>query len=264
LKDQEQMVQEQLYTRVSLVYPKHGLSKRQPSLASLGIQNALWFFGCFHIPSMPTNACFFNSPLPFHHLRECYRVFKDENLMNIGHISMTETFEDEAVLIEAAKLDPAAFEPLYQRYMTRIYRYLYLRIGNAEDAADLTQQVFLKVLHALPSYRIRGAPFAAWLFRIAHDTVSDVYRREKRAVSLSWDFFADDELLSTDVDPELLMLQQEQLTQLNHLLCQLDPSKLELLALRFSGGLSGAEIALVVGKSQAAVCNQLHDAERGY
>ncbi len=177
--------------------------------------------------------------------------------MNSGHMSMTETFEDEAVLIEAAKLDPAAFEPLYQRYMTRVYRYLYFRVGNAEDAADLTQQVFLKVLHALPSYRMRGVPFAAWLFRIAHDTVSDMYRREKRAVSLSWDFFADDELLSTDVDPELLILRQEQLVQLNRLLHQLDPFKLDLLVLRFSGGLSGTEIALVVGKSQAAINKQL-------
>jgi RNA polymerase sigma-70 factor (ECF subfamily) len=175
--------------------------------------------------------------------------------MNIDHAPATEKFEDEVVLIEAAKRDPAAFEPLYQRYMTRIYRYLYLRIGNAEDTADLTQQVFLKVLRALPGYRARGVPFAAWLFRIAHDTASDAYRREKR--TLSWDFLPADELLAPDVDPELLILQREQLEQLMYLLCQLEPSKLELLALRFSSGLSGTEIALVVGKSQAAVNKQL-------
>jgi RNA polymerase sigma-70 factor, ECF subfamily len=175
--------------------------------------------------------------------------------MNIDRANVTEKFEDEVVLIEAAKLDPAAFEPLYQRYMMRIYRYLCLRVRNTEDAADLTQQVFLKVLHALPGYRVRGVPFAAWLFRIAHDTVCDAYRREKR--TMSWDFIPDDELLATDVDPELLILQREQLERLIHLLYQLDPSKQELLALRFSAGLSGAEIALVVGKSQAAVNKQL-------
>jgi len=175
--------------------------------------------------------------------------------MKIEPASTTEKFEDEVVLIEAAKLDPAAFEPLYQRYMTRIYRYLYLRIRNTEDAADLTQQVFLKALRALPGYRVRGVPFAAWLFRIAHDTVSDAYRREKRTIS--WDFLPDEELLAPDENPELFVIQQEQLMQLKHLLHQLEPSKQELLALRFSGGLSGPEIALVVGKSQAAVKKQL-------
>jgi RNA polymerase sigma-70 factor (ECF subfamily) len=176
--------------------------------------------------------------------------------MNINHATATEKFEDEVVLIEAAKLDPAAFEPLYQRYTTRIYRYMYLRVANAEDAADLTQQVFLKVLHALPGYRVRGAPFAAWLFRIAHDTASDVYRRKKR--TLSWDFLSDEELLASNADPEILVLQREQLERLIHLMHQLEPSKQELLALRFASGLNGAEIALVVGKSQAAVNKQLN------
>ena len=175
--------------------------------------------------------------------------------MNIEHASTTEKCADEVVLIEAAKLDPAAFEPLYQHYMARIYRYLYFRVRHTEDAADLTQQVFLKALRALPGYRVRGVPFAAWLFRIAHDTACDAYRREKRTIS--WDFLSDDELLAPDVDPELLILQREQLEQLKRLLYQLEPSKQEMLALRFSAGLSGPEIALVVGKSQAAVKKQL-------
>ncbi|HEY5005280.1 MAG TPA: sigma factor [Ktedonobacteraceae bacterium] len=76
--------------------------------------------------------------------------------MNIDHASATERCAGEVVLIEAAKIDPAAFEPLYQHYMARIYRYLYMRVRHAEDAADLTQQVFLKALHALPGYRVRG------------------------------------------------------------------------------------------------------------
>ncbi|HEY7416489.1 MAG TPA: sigma factor, partial [Ktedonobacteraceae bacterium] len=74
--------------------------------------------------------------------------------------------DGEAALIEAAKTNPAAFEPLYQRYKGRVYRYLFFRLRHEEDAADLTQQVFLKALSALPGYRIRNIPFAAWLFRI--------------------------------------------------------------------------------------------------
>lgn len=163
--------------------------------------------------------------------------------------------DHEAALVEAAKANPAAFEPLYQRYKARIYRYLFLRVRREEDAADLTQQVFLKALSALPGYRTRGLPFAAWLFRIAYHTVSDTYRRKKSAVS--WDVLADDEYLIAEVDLENHVLQQERLTHLRQLLDQLAPYKRELLALRFSAGLSATEIALVVGKSQAAVKKQL-------
>ncbi|HVB22033.1 MAG TPA: sigma-70 family RNA polymerase sigma factor [Ktedonobacteraceae bacterium] len=163
--------------------------------------------------------------------------------------------DGEATLVAAAKINPTAFEPLYQRYKGRIYRYLFLRLRREEDAADLTQQVFLKALGALPGYRERGLPFAAWLFRIAHHTVSDAYRQEKSAVS--WDVLSDDEQLIAEIDLENMVLQQERLAHLRQLLDQLDPYKRELLALRFSAGLSTTEIALVVGKSQAAVKKQL-------
>jgi RNA polymerase sigma-70 factor, ECF subfamily len=163
--------------------------------------------------------------------------------------------DDEAALVEAAKANPKAFEPLYQRYKARLYRYLLLRVRREEDAADLTQQVFLKALSALPSYRARGIPFAAWLFRIAHHIASDTYRLKKSAIS--WNTLSDDEGLIAEVNLEDHILQQERLTHLYQLLDQLDPFKRELLVLRFSAGLSAREIALVVGKSQPAVKKQL-------
>lgn len=161
----------------------------------------------------------------------------------------------EAVLVETAKANPAAFEPLYQRYKMRIYRYFFLRVRREEDAADLTQQVFLKALSALPGYQLRGIPFAAWLFRIAHYTAIDNYRQKKSAIS--WDTLAEDGQLIVGIDLENHILQQERLTHLRQLLDQIDPYKRELLALRFSAGLSTREIALVVGKSQAAIKKQL-------
>jgi RNA polymerase sigma-70 factor, ECF subfamily len=163
--------------------------------------------------------------------------------------------DSEAVLIEAARANPAAFEPLYHRYRVRVYRYLFFRLGREEDAADLTQQVFLKALSALPAYRIHKAPFAAWLFRIAYHIASDAYRRKKETIS--WEELPDTEQLLRETDPEVLLLQQERRAHLRKLLDQLDPAKRELLALRFSAGLSSAEIALVVGKNQAAVKKQL-------
>jgi RNA polymerase sigma-70 factor (ECF subfamily) len=174
--------------------------------------------------------------------------------------TLTETFRSEALqreaeLIEAAKENPVAFEPIYQHYRARIYHYLFLRIGCQEDAADLTQQVFLKALMALPDYRSRGIPFEAWLFRIASHAVQDTYRRKK--TTISWDRLPEMEQLAGYPNPENIYLQRERLSRLQQLLGLLDSRKRELIALRFSAGLSSSEIALVVGKSPAAVKKQL-------
>src|SRR5262249_32548584 len=92
---------------------------------------------------------------------------------------------DESALIAAAQRDPTAFDALYQLYVTRVYRYLRAHTSSDDDAADLTQQVFLRALDALPTYRSRGAPFGAWLFRIAHHAVVDTHRQ--RRVTIAWD-----------------------------------------------------------------------------
>ena len=94
-----------------------------------------------------------------------------------------ESVETEAACIEAAKSNPAAFEPLYIRYRERIYHYLRTRVHNEEDAADLTQQVFLQAMDALPRYNQRGIPFIVWLFRIAHHTAINANRHYKSCVS---------------------------------------------------------------------------------
>src|ERR1051326_6610003 len=93
--------------------------------------------------------------------------------------------EDEAALIVAAQANPADFDMLYQRYLGPVYRYMRAQTSSADEAADLTQQVFLQALKALPRYRSRGAPFAAWLFQIARHVATDAYRRRRQTVS--WD-----------------------------------------------------------------------------
>lgn len=164
------------------------------------------------------------------------------------------TDSDELNLIEAAQTNPAAFDVLYQRYLTRIYRYLRTRLSNQEEAVDLTQEVFLQALDALPNYRFRGVPFAAWLFRIAYHAVADVYRHRRSDVS--WDSLSDFPSIN-EQNPEALMLQQEKLLRLRELLAKLDPYKRELLALRFGAGLSTTEIAIVVNKKPETVKKQL-------
>ncbi len=164
---------------------------------------------------------------------------------------------DEAALIEEAQANPLAFDTLYRRYLARVYRYLRTRSEGDEDAADLTQQVFLQVFHALPGYQQRGLPFAAWLFQIARHVAIDSYRRQR--ATLSWDALpvAMEAAADEQQDPESIALQQERLAHLRMLVAKLDDGKRELLALRFAAGLSSSQIAAVVGKNSAAIKKQL-------
>jgi RNA polymerase sigma-70 factor (ECF subfamily) len=160
----------------------------------------------------------------------------------------------EIALVRAAQADPAAFGVLYQRYFTRVYWYLRARTSTAEDASDLAQQVFLHALEALPRYRERGLPFAAWLFRIARNGATNFGRRQR--LTLSWEQLP---VASADTapDPEAQALHNDDLRRLGAHLATLPPEKRDYLALRFAAGLTIPEIAAVVGKREAAVRKQI-------
>ncbi len=165
-----------------------------------------------------------------------------------------DTADDEVALVRAAQAEPTAFAPLYQRYRHRVYAYLRARTRDEEDAADLTQQVFVQALDALPRYRERGATFAAWLFRIAHNALVNFYRHH-RPVPL--DLVPEALHPLAEQDLEAGALRQDDLARLRPLVDALDAAKREMLALRFAGGLTAAEIAVVIGKSEAATKKQL-------
>ena len=173
---------------------------------------------------------------------------------------------DERALVEAAAADAEAFGELYRRYVGRVYRYLRERAGSEEDAADLTQQVFLRALAALPRYTQRGAPFGAWLFRIARNAATDAHRRRRGGVA--WDRLPEALHPADAQDVEAETLWHEDLARLRLLLDGLDAEKSDLVMLHFVAGLSLREIALVVGTSQASVqrrlAHTLHELREGY
>lgn len=162
---------------------------------------------------------------------------------------------DEGRLIDAARSDPAAFGVLYQRYEPRIYRYIRSRTRCAEDAEDLTQQVFLGALGAVPRYDQRDTPFAAWLFRIARNAVINDSRR--RRSELSWDLLPEALHPQEGQEPEAMALEEEKLLALRNVVSTLDTGTRELLELRFGAGLTVPEIARVLGKSEASVYKRL-------
>jgi RNA polymerase sigma-70 factor (ECF subfamily) len=156
--------------------------------------------------------------------------------------------------VDHARHSPDAFAYLYDRYLPRVYRYVRARTASPEDAADLTQQVFLRAFDNLHRYRPNGS-FASWLFRIARNAASDAGRRQKRRGPPPLDVDAL-ELVATDATEEEV-LRQERLARLRQVLATLNPDKRDLLALRFAAGLTSAEIAVLVGKSESAVKKQL-------
>jgi RNA polymerase sigma-70 factor, ECF subfamily len=90
---------------------------------------------------------------------------------------------DERLLIEAAQNDPACFAELYEINFERVYAYVVKRVGDRTETEDLTAEVFHQALANLKRFEWRGIPFAAWLFRIAANLISDRWQRTGREVA---------------------------------------------------------------------------------
>ncbi len=159
----------------------------------------------------------------------------------------------EATLVKRAIAgDADAFGELYLRHLDAIYRYVYFRVGNVEDAEDLTEQVFLKAWEALPGYRQRGNPFSSWLYRIAHNVVVDHHRRQQtaRAVPLpdgnggGWE----------TNEPTTLdrVIAAEEAAALASAIAQLPEEQQQVIILRFIEGMSHAQVSRIIGKSEGA------------
>ena len=152
--------------------------------------------------------------------------------------------------------DPEVWAEVYEKYFSRVYRYIAVRVGDKIDAEDLAGQVFLKALESISSFKWRGVPIAAWLFRIAHNQVID-YRRTSKAKFQSP---LKESLINGDADPVLEAERSLDINQVVQAVGQLSQAQRNVIELRFAGGLSTAEVAKVLGKSQGAVKVLQHNA----
>ncbi len=170
--------------------------------------------------------------------------------MSVGQ----EVHSEEDLVRRAQRREPDAFGRLYEEHFDRIYRYVVLRVRNQEDAEDITQQVFLKALENIGSYRWRGMPFSSWLFRIAHNLVADYWKKKSREKVTAMDLEDVDQIAADSADdPATLAELKLDLKQLSSACQQLSDGQREIISLRFAGGLSVAESAKVMGKSEGAV-----------
>lgn len=153
------------------------------------------------------------------------------------------------------EVNRTSFTDLYHVYVGRVYQYIRCHSPTPEDAADLTQQVFLQAWQALPRYRQQGVPFAAWLFRIARNAVIDAQRRRRHL--LPWQQVPHVFHPLSPEDPERAVLADETRRHLHELIAALPAPKREVLLLRFAARLPTAQIAAVIGKSEAATQKQI-------
>ncbi len=161
---------------------------------------------------------------------------------------------DDRELVAAAQNRTAEFAAIYQKYADRIYLYIRSRVSTDDDSLDITQQVFLKAMRALPNYTPSDIPLAAWLFRIARNAVIDHHRRHRSEARMD---AMPPIFLDHDPGPEETALRSENAARLRAALLHLDADKRELLSLRYAGGLRIREIAQATGKSEEAVKKRL-------
>ena len=161
----------------------------------------------------------------------------------------------EAQLVEQAIAgDAASFGQLYERYIDKVYRHLYYRVGNPAEAEDLAAQVFVKAWNAMGRYRPMGRHFGGWLLSIGHNLLIDHYRARRDSACL------DDVIIPAgdSADPVLLAERSFASAALRQAIKKLKRDQQAVVVMRYIDGLDYAEIAQALHKSEGAVRVILH------
>lgn len=176
----------------------------------------------------------------------------------LSHGFSTRKVKSDEELAQEARHSSEAFAELYRRHLKTVYRYQFARIGNVHDAQDLTAQTFLAAQEAIPSFGGRGK-FTAWLMGVACRKTADYFRRSRSTLPLE----AATEIEDESIAPEEFVERQLSLEQVAQVLSHLTVERAEAITLQIFAGLNVAEVAQVMGKSEAAVkmlvCRALKD-----
>lgn len=159
-------------------------------------------------------------------------------------------------LVELAKDDKNAFGELYERYLGKIYNYVFYRTGNEHDAEDLTARVFFRAMSHIHTYTDQGVPFQAWLYRIAHNLVANWHRDRARRKVIPLDDYVAHSLRSEA--PDQHTEDAEEQARLLAAIRRLPQERQDLLILKFIEQLSNAEIGEMIGRTEGAVKSLYH------
>ncbi|HEV3511954.1 MAG TPA: sigma-70 family RNA polymerase sigma factor [Candidatus Sulfotelmatobacter sp.] len=154
---------------------------------------------------------------------------------------------DERLLIEAAQKDPARFAELYEINFERVYAYIVKRVRDRAETEDLTAEVFHQALANLKRFEWRGIPFAAWLYRIAANLISDRWQKSGREVS------GDAQVMESAAASAGEIEEVEWRATLFRLVDSLPAEQRKVVVLRFAEQKSIKEVAKEIRKSEGAV-----------
>jgi RNA polymerase sigma-70 factor, ECF subfamily len=150
---------------------------------------------------------------------------------------------NERLQVEAAQENPARFAELYENNFERVYAYVARRVGNRDEAQDVTSDVFHQALAGLARFEWRGSPFVAWLLGIAANVLSDRWQRVARQRG-----FVTDELEQVGVEDDI-----ERRAMLYQLVDTLPTDQRQVIIRRFVVGKSLSEISTEFGRSEGAI-----------
>jgi len=155
----------------------------------------------------------------------------------------------DRVVAKSVAGDQAAIGELYDTFAERVYRFLLVHAREPADAEDLLQRTFLKVIEGLPRYEARGLPFAAWIFRIARNTVIDHSRTRRDHASLD---AVSDRPDDRRGPAELAEVASEQ-EDIRSALLMLTADQREVIIYRFFAGLTPREIGSLMGRREGSI-----------
>jgi RNA polymerase sigma-70 factor (ECF subfamily) len=167
-----------------------------------------------------------------------------------------EMWDEDKMLVSAARLDTEAAARLYDKYYSEILGYIYHCTYDSTIAEDLTSNVFLAVFRHLRRYRWRQAQFRAWLYRIATNEVRMHWRRQKRVKIISLQ--PDDDKYTAGQSASDSMAAAEEYRLLHKALLELRIKYRTVIILRYFEGKAIAEICQITGRKEGTVKAQLH------
>ncbi|HEY8808051.1 MAG TPA: RNA polymerase sigma factor [Candidatus Limnocylindria bacterium] len=167
-------------------------------------------------------------------------------------VSSAEREEDAALARRAGSGEAEAFGVLYDRYVDKVYRYVFYRVRNEAEAEDVTSEVFMRALRAIPKYEPRQA-FLAWLYRIARNAVIDRSRRQAARQQVSFEDALAHPNADQVVNPDAALLAGSDASVVRRAMQQLTPLQQEILVLRYVEGYDTKTISKLVGKRDGTI-----------
>jgi RNA polymerase sigma-70 factor (ECF subfamily) len=174
------------------------------------------------------------------------------------HESNVVNITEENAVALASGGNPEAFSFLYEKNVTRIYNYIYYRIGSASDAEDITSRVFYRAFGHINSYVDKGVPFSAWLYRIAHNLIANWHRDNLRRKEVPLEDHLD--LPHKADQPERMLEKNQEKILLMKAIRRISADRQQLILLKYLEDLSNAEIAQIMGRSEGAIKSLYHRA----